>query len=93
MTLKYYKFIKQSDGNYYIRSKETNNYLFGYIDGTHYSIGLGTSPTNGGSLSWNITTNGMGFTFKNAANVYFEYYNGSFCGYKSAPSVPIYLYR
>ena len=93
VTLKYYKFIKQSDGNYYIRSKETNNYLFGYIDGTHYSIGLGTTPTNNGSLSWNITTNGMGFTFKNAANVYFEYYNGSFCGYKNAPSVPIYLYH
>jgi endonuclease I len=93
VTLKYYKFIKQSDGNYYIRSKETNNYLFGYIDGTHYSIGLGTTPTNNGSLSWNITTNGMGFTFKNATNVYFEYYNGSFCGYKNAPSVPIYLYR
>ncbi len=93
VTLKYYKFIKQSDGNYYIRSKENNNYLFGYIDGTHYSIGLGSSPTNGGSLSWSITTNGIGFTFKNAANVYLEYYNSSFCGYKSAPSVPIYLYH
>ena len=93
VTLKYYKFIMQNDGNYYIQNKETGKYLFGYIDGTHYSIGLGTSPTNGGSLSWNITTNGIGFTFKNAANVYFEYYNGSFCGYKNAPSVPIYLYH
>ena len=92
-TLKYYKFIKQSDGNYYIQSKETNKYLFGYIDGTHYSIGLGSTPTNNGSLSWAITTNGQGFTFKNAANVYLEYYNGSFCGYKNAPSVPIYLYH
>ena len=92
-TLKYYKFIKQSDGNYYIQNKETNKYIFGYIDGTHYSIGLGTTPTNGGSLSWAITTNGQGFTFKNAANVYLEYYNGSFCGYKNAPSVPIYLYH
>ena len=93
VTLKYYKFIKQSDGNYYIQNKETNAYLFGYIDGTHYSIGLGATPTNNGSLSWNITTNNKGFTFKNAANVYLEYYNGSFCGYKNAPSVPIYLYR
>ena len=92
-TLKYYKFIKQSDGNYYIQVKGTNKYLFGYIDGTHYSIGLGTSPTNGGSLSWAISTNGIGFTFKNAANVYLEYYNSSFCGYKNAPSVPIYLYH
>ena len=92
-TFKYYKFIKQSDGNYYIRSKETNDYLFGYIDGTHYSIGLGTTPTNGGSLSWNITTTGKGFVVKNAANVYLEYYNSSFCGYSSAPSVPIYLYH
>ena len=92
-TLKYYKFIKQSDGNYYIQSKENNNYLFGYIDGTHYSIGLGSAPSNDGSLSWSITSNGNGFTFKNAANVYLEYYNGSFCGYKNAPSVPIYLYH
>ena len=92
-TFKYYKFIKQSDGNYYIRSKETNDYLFGYIDGTHYSIGLGTTPTNGGSLSWSITASGSGFVVKNAANVYLEYYNSSFCGYSSAPSVPIYLYH
>ena len=91
-TLKYYKFIKQSDGNYYIQNKENNKYLFGYIDGTHYSIGLGSTPTNGGSLSWNITTSNNGFVMKNAANVYLEYYNGSFCGYKNAPSVPIYLY-
>ena len=92
-TFKYYKFVKQSDGNYYIRSKETNDYLFGYIEDTHYSIGLGTTPTNGGSLSWNITTTGKGFVVKNAANVYLEYYNSSFCGYSSAPSVPIYLYH
>ena len=93
VTLKYYKFVMQNDGNYYIQNKETGKYLFGYIDGTHYSIGLGTTPTNGGSLSWAISTNGIGFTFKNAANVYLEYYNGSFCGYKNAPSVPIYLYH
>ena len=93
VTLKYFKFIKQSDGNYYIQSKENNNYLFGYIDGTHYSIGLGTTPTNSGSLSWTITASNGGFVFKNAANVYLEYYNGSYCGYKSAPSVPIYLFH
>ena len=93
VTLKYYKFIKQSDGNYYIQNKETNNYLYGYIDGTHYSIGLGTSPINGGSLSWAISTSGQGFVFKNAANVYLEFYSGSFCGYKNAPGVPIYLYN
>ena len=93
-TFKYYKFIKQSDGNYYIQNKENNKYLFGYIDGTHYSIGLGASPTNNGSLSWAITTSSNGgFVFKNAANVYLEYYNGSFCGYKNAPSVPIYLFH
>ena len=93
VTLKYYKLIMQSDGNYYIQSKETGKYLFGYIDGTHYSIGLGTTPTNNGSLSWNITSSTTGFIFKNAANVYLEYYNGSFCGYKNAPSVPIYLFH
>ena len=96
VTLKYYKFIKQGDGNYYIQSKETRDYLFAYYDGSHYSIGLGTTPTNSGSLSWNIASNGNGFTFKNATNstnVYLEYYNGSYCGYSKAPSVPIYLYR
>ena len=92
-TLKYYKFIKQDDGNYYIQSKETNDYLYGYIDGTHYSIGLGSAPIHDGSLSWNITTSGKGFVMKNAAAVYLEYYNGSFCGYSSAPKVPIYLYH
>ena len=92
-TFKYYKFIKQNDGNYYIQNKENSKYIFGYIDGTHYSIGLGTTPTNNGSLSWNITTTGKGFVMKNAANVYLEYYNGSYCGYKSAPSVPIYLFH
>ena len=93
VTLKYFKFIKQSDGSYYIRSKETNDYLYGYIDGTHYSIGLGTEPIHDGSLSWTITTTGQGYVMKNAANVYLEYYNGSFCGYSKAPSVPIYLYN
>ena len=95
-TLKYYKFIKQTNGNYYIQNKENGKYIFGYVDGTHYSIGLGTTPTNSGSLSWTITTSNNGFVMKNATNstnVYLEYYNGSFCGYKSAPSVPIYLYH
>ncbi|MBO7574145.1 MAG: endonuclease [Bacilli bacterium] len=93
VTFKYYKFIKQSDGNYYIQNKETNKYIFGYIDGSHYSIGLGTTPTNNGSLSWSITTTGKGFVMKNAANVYLEYYNGSYCGYSRAPSIPIYLFH
>ena len=92
-TLKHYKFIKQSDGSYYIQNKENNKYLFGYIKGTYYDIGLGSTPVSGGSLSWNITTSGKGFTMKNAANVYLEYYNGSFCGWNNAPSVPIYLYH
>ena len=92
-TLKYYKFIKQSDGNYFIQNKETNDYLFAYIDGSHYSIGLGTTPTNNGSLSWNITAQAGAFVFKNTANVYLEYYNGSYCGYSKAPSVPIYLFH
>ena len=92
-TLKHYKFIKQSDGSYYIQNKENNKYLFGYIEGTYYDIGLGSTPVSGGSLSWNITTSGKGFTMKNATNVYLEYYNGSFCGYKNVPGVPIYLFH
>ena len=96
LTFKYYKFIKQSDGKYYIQSKETNDYLFAYYDGSHYSIGLGTTPTNSGSLSWNITSSNKGFVFKNDTNntsVYLEYYNSSFCGHRSAPSIPIYLFH
>ena len=92
-TLKHYKFIKQSDGSYYIQNKENNKYLFGYIEGNYYDIGLGSTPIGGGSLSWNITASNKGFTMKNASNVYLEYYNGSFCGYKNAPGVPIYLYH
>ena len=93
VTFKYYKFTKQSNGKYYIQSKETDDYLYGYIDGTHYSIGLGTTPIHDGSLSWDITTSGSGFVFKNDANVYLEYYGSSFCGYSKAPSVPIYLFH
>ena len=93
VTFKYYKFTKQSNGKYYIQSKETDDYLYGYIDGTHYSIGLGTAPIHDGSLSWDITTSGSGFVFKNDANVYLEYYGSSFCGYSKAPSVPIYLFH
>ena len=93
VTFKYYKFTKQSNGKYYIQSKETDDYLYGYIDGTHYSIGLGTTPIHDGSLSWDITTSGSGFVFKNDANVYLEYYGSSFCGYSKTPSVPIYLFH
>lgn len=93
VTLKYYKFIKNSDGSYYIQNKESNDYLYAYIDDTHYSIGLGSSPINSGSLSWSITANNGGFVLKNSVNVYLEYYNGSFCGYSKTPAVPIYLYN
>lgn len=87
-----FSFKKQSDGTYTIQSSD-GKYLYGYIDGTHYSIGLEENPSKGGSKFWNITKNGKGFSFKaSTVDVYLEYYNGSYCGYKSAPSTPIYLY-
>ena len=89
--LAFYDFAKQQDGTYTI--KNNSNYLFNYIDGTHYSIGLGTTPTNNGSIYWNITSKGDGsFVFFGKAGVYLEYYSGSFCGYSKQPTEGIYLY-
>ena len=90
--LAFYKFEKQEDESFTI--KNGTNYLFNYIDGTHYSIGLGSAPTNNGSIYWSITSNDDGsFVFFGKAGVYLEYYSGSFCGYSKQPSEGIYLYK
>lgn len=94
-TLSKYKFEKQGDGSYTIFNSTGNKYLYGYIDGSHYSIGLSAKPTQTtSSIYWDITSapNG-GFILKNKAEVYFEYYKGSFCGFNKTPYVGTYLYK
>lgn len=78
-------------------------YLYGYIAGTHYSIGLaktdaeiaaqqgGTAPS-AISKQWKLEAGQNGTFQLTTAGVYLEYYNGSFCGYKSAPSNPLMLF-
>lgn len=88
-------------GNYF---SFTNNSvdLYGYVDGTHYSLNLGTTYTKSGSTTnvvtsfsavktWTYTitdsSTGAATLYANSsANVYLEYYSSSFCGYKNAPT-------
>jgi len=64
--------------------------LQSYVDGTHYSINIGANSSY--SNNWTLTFGSNGqITMKSDRNVYLEYYNGSFCGYKNAVSV--YLFQ
>ena len=90
--LAFFDFREEQDGTFTI--KNGNNYLYNYIDGTHYSIGLGNTPINNGSIYWYITPKSNGsFIFFGERGVYLEFYNGSFCGYSREPSEGIYLYK
>lgn len=89
----YYTFEKNGDGKYTI--KTGNNYLYGYVSGTHYSIclapnssavtGYSSDATDISNL-WSITPSGTQMVFT-TGRVYLELYNGSFCGYSKQPSV------
>ena len=90
--LAFFDFEEQQDGSFAI--KNGSNYLFNYIEDTHYSIGLGPNPTNNGSIYWDISKKDEdSFVFYGESGVYLEYYNGSFCGYSKQPSEGIYLYK
>ena len=89
-----FKFVKQGDGSYIIQTKN-GLYLYSYIDGSHYSIGLcnTTAADKGGTVYWNITKKDKGFLVKGTTtNVYLKQYL-SFCGDKNDPSWPIYLFQ
>ena len=76
------------EGDYYT-FKSGNNYLGGYINGSHYSIGVDTDASH--NRNWTITINSGNAVLQNAAGVYLEWYNSSFCGYNK--SAIVYLYQ
>ena len=98
-----FKFTKQSDGTYTIQSSD-NKYLFGYIEkskSTYNSIQFTDSVSNtkinnnitSSTAYWDITAKDGGYAVKaHGIEVYFEYHDGRFCGYKSAPSTLVYFY-
>ena len=89
-----YTFTKQSDGSYTIQAKN-GNYVYSYVDGTHYSIGLcdTTTAPKSGTIYWNITKDGNGFVVQGTTTqVYLSQYL-SFCGNKQKPGFPIYLFE
>ena len=89
-----YTFKKEDNDFYTIYNVSIDAYLFHYIDGTHYSVGLGKNPSNEGSIYWSISKKDeYSFTFYGEQGVYLEYYRGSFCGYSNEPSIGIYLFR
>ena len=96
-------------GNYFTFTNNSND-LYGYVNGTHYSLNLGSSYTMNNSTTnvvssysgvntWTYTitdsSTGAATLYANSsANVYLEYYNSSFCGYKNVPtSGAIFLFK
>ncbi len=99
-SLGWFKVEKASEGKYKIID-ETRGSLYNYTESknskTYNSIcwdAPSASTVTAKSDIWEITMDATGAcTFKGETGVYLEYYNGSWCGYKSAPSVGIYLYK
>lgn len=89
--LELFKVTKSGD-NYQFMSSD-NKYLFNYVSDTHYSIGMGATPTNNGSINWTITMDNGEAQVKGERGVYLEYFKGSFCGYSKAPSTHISFYQ
>ena len=89
-----FKFTKQTDGSYTIQAKN-NNYIYSYVEDSHYSIGLceTTTAPKSGSIYWSITKENNAFVIQGTTTkVYLEQYK-SFCGTKEKPDFPIYLFE
>ena len=91
------KFSVTASGDGYVFTAEGDD-LYSFIDGTHYSICYGkpaSSSANPVSNSWNVSFSSSGaVTMKGiGTNVYAEFYNSSFCGYKAEGSIPLYLFK
>ena len=86
-----FNFKKLENGNYTITVGTQS--LYHYIDGTHYSIGYNATDKTGAGNEWKLTlaSNGKATIVGATNQVYLEYYNGSFCGYSSAPKESIVL--
>lgn len=72
--------------------------LYSFIDGTYYSICYGepaSSTANPVSNIWDVSFSSSGaVTMKGiGTNVYAEFYNSTFCGYKAEGSIPLYLFK
>ena len=90
-----FKITKQDDGSYIIQTKN-GLYVYSYVDGSHYSIGLCNSiaADKGGTVYWVVSKKGNGFIFKGkTTNVYLTQSSQSFCGNKEEPTFPIYLFE
>lgn len=92
----YFTVNKNSDGTYRFASDLGD--LYSFIDGTHYSICYGkpaSSTATPVSTDWTVEigVNGALAMTGKTTNVALEYYNSSFCGYKRAGDIPLYLYR
>ena len=89
-----FKFTKQTDGSYTIQTKN-NNYVYSYVEDSHYSIGLceTTTAPKSGTIYWSITKENNAFVIQGTTTkVYLEQYK-SFCGNKDKPDFPIYLFE
>ena len=69
--------------------KTGGNYLQNYVDGTHYSIHIGTRAEYKNNWTISIDLDGDA-TVKGETGVYLEWYSSSFCGYKSEKYVQLY---
>ena len=98
--------LSKTAENKYVIANESGKTLYGYVAGTHYSVGFAADPqeiekAQGGttvssiSNEWAITANGSGANLV-AGSVYLEYYvnskGASWQGYSKAPSKPIMLF-
>ena len=92
--LVWFRFDEVERGTFTITAP-SGKQLYGYVAGTHYSIGIANSTQeieasqSGTTIThitnkWKIeeTSNVLQLT---TGSVYLEYYNGSWCGYKQAP--------
>ena len=85
-----FTFTKISDGVFTMKTPE-NKYLYSYIDGTHYSIGLKADATE---INFTIEALSDGYTIKGTnTNVYIKLGSPSFQGTSTKPTTPIYLYK
>lgn len=85
-----FTFTKVSDGVFTMKTPE-NKYLYSYIDGTHYSIGL--KATSDG-INFLVETLDDGYIIKGqTTNVYIALGSPSFQGTSTKPTTPIYLYK
>lgn len=78
---------KNSSGQYTL--KTGSKYLYHYIDGTHYSIGLDTSTTpENGSIYFDITNSNGSLTVKGTLGVYLDFQSkySTFSGSSSSNS-------